>query len=188
MVELTFPTGQRLRLEQGDLTRAPVDAIVNNANAHLQHGGGLAGAIVRAGGQTIQAESDAWVQAFGPAGPTRPALTSAGRLPARAVIHAVGPVWRGGEQGEAAHLAQAYRGALALAAEQGFASVGFASISTGIFGYPVALAAPVAVQAVREWLLANPAASVREVRFVIYDAPTVGAFETAVKAFVGREA
>jgi O-acetyl-ADP-ribose deacetylase (regulator of RNase III) len=182
MLEQTLPAGQRLSLEQGDLTQAPLDAIVNNANAHLQHGGGLAGAIVRAGGPRIQAESDAWVRAHGLAAPGRPALTGAGTLPYRGIIHAVGPVWHGGALGEPEHLAQAYQGALGLAAEQGYASLGFASISTGIFGYPVALAAPVAVQAVRGWLLAHPGASVRQVRFVIVDAPTVAAFRAAFEA------
>lgn len=184
MLTHTLPSGQRLRLEQGDLTQAQVEAIVNNANAQLQHGGGLAAAIVRAGGHTVQAESEAWVRAHGPAGHGRPALTGAGRLPFKGIIHAVGPVWHGGEQGEVRYLRQAYQSALSLAAEQGYASLGFASISTGLFGYPAALAAPVAVVAVRDWLRDNPGASVREVRFVIYDAPTVEAFQSAFKTYL----
>src|SRR5690349_17761204 len=104
----TLPNGTVIALERGDLTEATVDAIVNAANAHLQHGGGVAGAIVRRGGRVIQDESDAWVRANGNAGHARPALTGAGSLPAKAVIHAVGPVWRGGGQGEPEALRAAY--------------------------------------------------------------------------------
>jgi O-acetyl-ADP-ribose deacetylase (regulator of RNase III) len=91
--ESTFPSGQRLQLVQGDLTTEPVDAIVNAANHHLQHGGGLAGAIVRRGGEAIQAESDTWVSKHGLVTNAEPAYTRAGKLPCRYVIHAVGPVW-----------------------------------------------------------------------------------------------
>src|SRR5687768_13562063 len=93
--EHTLPTGQTLVLEHGDLTESDADAIVNAANSQLLHGGGVAGAIVRRGGPSIQAESDAWVDQHGPATHTRPGLTGAGTLPARAIIHAVGPVWHG---------------------------------------------------------------------------------------------
>jgi O-acetyl-ADP-ribose deacetylase (regulator of RNase III) len=172
-------TGQLLSLEHGDLTEARVDAIVNAANAHLAHGGGVAGAIVKRGGPVIQQESDAWVRRHGPAGPDRPALTGAGGLPARAVIHAVGPIWRGGDQGEPAHLRAAYTSALALAGAQGFTSVAFPSISTGIFGFPVAQGAAIAVQAARDYCAAHPDSAVREIRFVLIDRPTVETFAAA---------
>jgi O-acetyl-ADP-ribose deacetylase (regulator of RNase III) len=185
ILEYTLPSGQVLALEQGDLTEAKVDAIVNAANSHLAHGGGLAGAIVRRGGRGIQDESDAWVHEHGPAGHTRPALTGAGHLPARAVIHAVGPVWQGGQHGEPENLRAAYASALALAGQQGFASVAFPSISTGIFGFPVEQAAPIAVQAVVDFCSAHAASSVREIRFTLIDAPTVAAFERALRRLVG---
>jgi O-acetyl-ADP-ribose deacetylase (regulator of RNase III) len=177
--EHQLPTGQILSLEHGDLTEAQVDAIVNAANAHLAHGGGVAGAIVRRGGQVIQHESDTWVSRYGPAGHDRPALTGAGGLPAKAVIHAVGPVWRGGARGEPANLRAAYTSALELAHAQGFASVAFPSISTGIFGFPVALGAEIALQAASDFLNAHPDSAVREVRFVLIDDATLAVFERA---------
>jgi putative ATPase len=172
-----LPSGQTLSLEQGDLTQARVDAIVNAANEQLAHGGGLAGAIVRRGGAVIQHESDAWVRAHGPAGHDRPALTGAGALPAKAIIHAVGPVWRGGAHGEPEALRAAYASALALAEAQGFTSVAFASISTGIFGYPVEPAAAIALQAVLDFCAAHPGAAPRDIRFILLDAPTVAVFQ-----------
>ena len=182
--EHRLPSGQILSLEHGDLTEAQVDAIVNAANAHLAHGGGVAGAIVRRGGSVIQQESDDWVSRHGPAGHQRPALTGAGRLPAKAVIHAVGPVWQGGMHDEAANLRAAYAGALALAAEQGFASVAFPSISTGIFGFPVDQGAAIALNTARDFLLAQPDCSVREVRFVLIDMATVQHFQNAFEKMV----
>jgi O-acetyl-ADP-ribose deacetylase (regulator of RNase III) len=172
-----FPSGHTLSLEQDDLTEARVDAIVNAANEHLAHGGGLAGAIVRRGGAVIQQESDAWVRAHGPAGHDRPALTGAGALPAKAVIHAVGPVWRGGGHGEPGALRAAYASALALAQAQGFTSLAFPSISTGIFGYPVEPAAAIALQAAGDFCAAHPASLPRDIRFVLLDAPTVAVFQ-----------
>ena len=180
-----LPNGAVVALEHGDLTEAAVDAIVNAANTHLQHGGGVAGAIVRRGGRVIQDESDAWVATHGPAAHDRPALTSGGRLPARAVIHAVGPIWRGGTQGEPAALQAAYASALALAEEQHFTSIAFPSISTGIFGYPVAQGAAIAAQAVADFFNAHPAGALREVRFVLIDAPTVAVFGQALAAQFG---
>jgi len=176
--EHRLPSGQIFALEHGDLTEAQVDAIVNAANSHLSHGGGVAGAIVRRGGRVIQQESDDWFAAHGPAGHDRPALTSAGALPARAVIHAVGPIWQGGQQDEPAHLRAAYTSALELAHAQGFASMAFPSISTGIFGFPVAQGAQIAVRAALDFLTAHPSSPIREVRFVLIDAATLRVFET----------
>src|SRR5512146_11618 len=95
---ISYPSGQRLELVSGDLTEEQVDAIVNAANSHLAHGGGVAGAIVRRGGPSIQAESDAWVHKHGPVTHAEPAYTGAGRLPCRYVIHAVGPIWGAGDE------------------------------------------------------------------------------------------
>ena len=181
----TLPTGHTLALDHGDLTEAAVDAIVNAANTHLEHGGGVAGAIVRRGGHVIQEESDEWVRANGPAGHSRPALTGAGSLPARAVIHAVGPIWRGGGQGEPAQLRAAYLSALKLAAEQGFAALAFPSLSTGIYGFPKDLAAPIAVQAVRDFCAEHAAAPPRAIHFVLIDTPTLAVFRAALAEQLG---
>ena len=98
VTQFTLPSGQTLALYHGDLTEEKVDAIVNAANEHLAHGGGVAGAIVRRGGREIQEESYAWVRQHGPAGHDKPALTGAGKLPCKAVIHAVGPMWGAGDE------------------------------------------------------------------------------------------
>jgi O-acetyl-ADP-ribose deacetylase (regulator of RNase III) len=180
-----LPSGQVIALYQGDLTEERVDAIVNAANAQLAHGGGVAGAIVRKGGREIQAESDAWVKAHGPADHGRPALTGAGRLPCRWVIHAVGPVWGSGD--EDAKLRAAYASSLALAHAQGCASVAFPSISTGIFGFPVERAAPIALRAALDFFASQPGSPLREIRFTLIDAPTVEVFARAF-ADLKREA
>ena len=175
--QLTLPSGQTVSLYHGDLTEARVDAIVNAANTHLAHGGGVAGAIVRRGGHEIQRESDEWVRQHGPARHDRPALTGAGQLPCKFVIHAVGPVWQGGARNEDANLRAAYVSSLELAHAQGFRSIAFPSISTGIFGFPVERAAPIAAQAALDFCAAvGPDSPVREIRFTLIDAPTVEVF------------
>ena len=171
-----LPSGQTLALYHGDLTEERVDAIVNAANERLAHDGGLAGAIVRKGGREIQAESDAWVRQNGPAGHDKPALTGPGRLPCKAIIHAVGPVWQGGQRDEEANLQAAYRAALDLAHTKGFTSIAFPSISTGIFGFPVERAAPIALRAVEDFCAAHPDSPVRDIRFTLIDTPTVEVF------------
>ncbi len=120
----------RLRIIRGDLTEAPVDAIVNAANSHLQHGGGVAGAIVRKGGLVIQEESDRI--GFVPVGES--AITTAGKLPAKYVIHTVGPRW--GEGDEEMKLRSAVRNTLRLAHTKGFTTIALPAISAGIFGFP----------------------------------------------------
>ncbi len=172
--EVPLTTARILRLVHGDLTEEAVDAIVNAANAHLQHGGGVAGAILRRGGRSIQDESDRWVRTHGAAGPDHPALTGAGALPCRAVIHAVGPVW--GEGDEDRKLAAAVTSALALATAEGFRSVSLPAISTGIFGFPKARGAQVILQAVLDFIAATPATTLAEVRITIIDAPTLDVF------------
>ncbi len=166
--------GRRLRLVHGDLTEEHVDAIVNAANAHLAHGGGVAGAIVRRGGREIQQESDAWVRQHGPASPDRPALTTAGRLPSRYVIHAVGPVW--GEGDEDAKLQSAVTGALALASQHDLASLALPAISTGIFGFPKDRGARVILDSILAFFTAHPTSSLREIRITLIDEPSVEIF------------
>ena len=174
--QFTLPSGQTLMLYHGDLTEERVDAIVNAANADLAHGGGVAGAIVRRGGSEIQRESDEWVKQNGPAGHARPALTAAGQLPCGAVIHAVGPVWQGGARNEEANLRAAYTSSLQLAHAQGFRSVAFPSISTGLFGFPVVRGAHIALQTALDFCAAHSDSSVRDIRFTLIDALTVEVF------------
>ena len=159
--------GTRLVLLRGDITEQEVDAIVNAANDTLLGGGGVDGAIHRKGGPTILAECRAIRESAWPDGlPTgRAVITGAGSLPARHVIHTVGPRWRGGDRGEAELLADAYRNSLALAREHGLRSIAFPSISTGAYGYPVDAAARIALTTVLESIADDAFA---EVRFVLF--------------------
>jgi O-acetyl-ADP-ribose deacetylase len=163
-----------IELVQGDITRQDVDAIVNAANSALAPGGGVDGAIRRAGGPSITEETSR----IGGCATGDAAATTAGDLPARNVVHAVGPIWEGGGAGEAELLASAHRRAVEVAAEHGCRSIAFPAISTGIYGYPAELAAPVAVAAVREALERNP--QVELVRFVLFSDELLRAFETAM--------
>jgi len=174
VTQFTLPSGQTLALYHGDLTEEKVDAIVNAANEHLAHGGGVAGAIVRRGGREIQEESYAWVRQHGPAGHDKPALTGAGKLPCRAVIHAVGPMWGAGDEDR--KLRAAYTSALELAHRQGFMSMAFPSISTGIFGFPVGRGAAIALKSVEDFCVTHPDSPLREIRFTIIDVKTVEVF------------
>jgi O-acetyl-ADP-ribose deacetylase (regulator of RNase III) len=162
-------------LVHGDITAESVDAIVNAANSRLQHGGGVAGAIVRAGGSALQEESDAWVRAHGEVTHARPAVTGAGRLPCRAVIHAVGPVWGAGD--EDAKLRAAVMGALDAARERGYSSIAIPAVSTGIFGFPKERGAQVIFQAIGDFADLHPESPLREIRVTILDDPTLEAFQ-----------
>ncbi len=177
VAEQRLESGQVLRVVHGDLTEERVDAIVNAANARLAHGGGVAGAIVRRGGSVIQQESDAWVRQHGPVSHDRPAITGAGALPCRFVIHAVGPVW--GEGDEDAKLSAAVAGALAVADEQGLESLALPAISTGIFGFPKARGAQVILDATVRYFQEHPQSALKEVRFTLIDEPTVRVFADA---------
>jgi O-acetyl-ADP-ribose deacetylase len=178
--EKIFSSGQKLQLVQGDLTDEHVDAIVNAANGHLQHGGGVAAVIVRKGGGIIQEESDLWVHEHGPVSPATPAYTSAGKLPSRYVIHAVGPVWGEGE--EDTKLFQAVTGSLLLAGELGLSSIALPAISTGIFGFPKPRAAEVIFRAISNFFLERPESSLRLIRLTLFDDPTISAFVTEWQA------
>ena len=151
----------RLTLVQGDITVQQVDAIVNAANAALRGGGGVDGAIHRAGGPDIVAEC----RRIGGCPTGNAVRTTAGRLPAHHVIHTVGPIWSGGDNGEPQLLASAYRRSLEVAAEHGARTVAFPSISTGVYGYPKALAAETALDVVSAAL---PHLDLDEVRFVVF--------------------
>jgi len=162
-----------IELVLGDITQQDVDAIVNAANPSLLGGGGVDGAIHRAGGPAILEEC----RGLGGCEPGDAKPTGGGDLPARFVIHAVGPVWHGGDAGEAEQLASCHRRAIEVAAELGCASLAFPAISTGAYGYPVELAAPVAVTATRDALAARP--TVELVRFVFRDEATLAPYHAA---------
>jgi O-acetyl-ADP-ribose deacetylase (regulator of RNase III) len=174
--EHTFLSGQTIRIVHGDITEEQVDAIVNAANSHLAHGGGVAGAIVRKGGADIQRESNDWVAKHGPVPTGGAAITGAGRLPCKAVIHAVGPIWYGGDQNEAADLRSAAWSSLTLADEKNFQSISLPAISSGIFGFPVDRCAGILLRAGREFFETHPQSSLREIRFILFDRPTLEIF------------
>jgi O-acetyl-ADP-ribose deacetylase (regulator of RNase III) len=175
-----------LTLTQDDITVADVDAVVNAANPGLMGGGGVDGAIHRAGGPVILEETSRWVAANGRLGTGRAMMTTAGDMSARHVIHTVGPVWAGGIRHEADLLERAYRACLTLAAEHDLASVALPSISTGAYGYPIHQAAPVALRTVAD-VLSEPS-SLREVRFVLFDERALAAYADALgELAVGAE-
>jgi O-acetyl-ADP-ribose deacetylase (regulator of RNase III) len=157
----------RLALVQGDITQQATDAIVNAANSGLMGGGGVDGAIHRAGGPAIMEECRRIRDKVGrlPAG--QAVITTGGRLKAKYVIHTVGPVWHGGASGEAELLASAYRESLKLAAEKGLKSISFPAISTGAYGYPMEAAARIALETAVDFAEQN--GSLKEVAFVLFD-------------------
>jgi O-acetyl-ADP-ribose deacetylase (regulator of RNase III) len=174
LAEKVVLSGPTLQLVRGDIIAEETGAIVNAANEYLQHGAGVAGAIVRRGGPDIQRESNEWVKAHGPVSHAEPAWTSGGNLPCRYVIHAVGPVWGDGD--EDAKLTEAVRGSLKVAAELKLESISFPAISTGIFGFPRERAAGIIFTAVREYFASAPSA-IKLVRIVLYDRTTSEVFE-----------
>ena len=157
--------GAMVELVQGDITRQEVDAIVNAANSGLRGGGGVDGAIHRAGGPAIMAEC----RRIGGCPAGEAVITTGGDLPARHVIHAVGPIYRGGSSGEEQLLAGAYRRSLEVAVENGLRSVAFPSISTGVYGYPILQAARTALRTVSDYLAEHPGV-LDLVRFVQFSA------------------
>jgi O-acetyl-ADP-ribose deacetylase (regulator of RNase III) len=156
---------RQLQLLKGDITRIAVDAIVNAANSALAGGGGVDGAIHRAGGSTLMRELDQIRSQTGGCETGSAVVTGAGDLPARYVFHAVGPIYRGGTQGEPEQLKSCYLTCLRLASEHGVESISFPSISTGVYGYPIEAAARIAVKTVANWL-AGDAGALKTVKLV----------------------
>jgi len=185
ILDSTLAKGRQLQIALGDLTEESVDAIVNAANSHLQHGGGVAGAILRKGGMRIQDESNTWVREHGSVSHAQPAYTSAGKLPCRYVIHAVGPVW--GEGDEDLKLAAAVSGSLSVASRLGLNSIALPAISTGIFGFPKDRAARIILTAILDYLQSNPESNLKLVRLTLFDHDTVEVFRSAwVEIIKGR--
>ncbi len=164
----------RLRIVQGDLTDCRTDAIVNAANSRLQHGGGVAGAIVRKGGRVIQDESNRI--GFVPVG--KAAMTGAGALPARYVIHAVGPMW--GEGDEAFKLRSAVRSVLELATKHGLASIAMPAISAGIFGFPKPECAHIIVDEITSFITSEKT-SLKEIIICLMDMEIIAFFENELE-------
>lgn len=162
--------GKKLRLVKGDITERMVDVIVNAANSYLKHGAGVAGAIVRKGGYIIQEESDKI--GFVPVGSA--VLTTAGKLPSRAVIHAVGP--RMGEGDEDSKLKKAVNSSLLLASANKFVSISIPAISSGIFGFPKDRCASVLVSESIKFVQMNPQTSLEVIEFCIFDNKTLSYF------------
>jgi O-acetyl-ADP-ribose deacetylase (regulator of RNase III) len=172
-------TGRTLRLITGDITKFAADAIANAANSSLAGGGGVDGAIHRAGGPSIMAELDVIRREIGRCPTGSAVATGAGRLPARFVFHAVGPVYRDGRHGEPELLASCYRTCMELAEERGVRSIAFPSISTGIYGYPLDEAAPIALGEVKAWLERSQS-SVEAATFVLFGEQAYEAFARAL--------
>ena len=171
--------GKKIKIVHGDITEEHVDAIVNAANSYLKHGGGVAGAIVRKGGRIIQEESDKI--GYVPVG--KAAITTAGKLPAKYVIHAVGPRW--GEGDEDNKLRSAVRSALELATEKGLKSISLPAISSGIFGFPKDRATKIIFETVVDFLK-NVPTTLEEVRLCNIDRYTSDLFVKVAKEYVQR--
>jgi O-acetyl-ADP-ribose deacetylase (regulator of RNase III) len=174
--ERAFAPDFTVQIVMGDITEERTDAIVNAANERLRHGGGVAGAISRKGGPSIQAESDAI--GFVPTG--NAVVTGAGLLSASCIIHAVGPVWHGGAHGEDELLASAVRESLLRASERGLRSVAIPAVSSGIFGFPKDRCASVMLKTLRMFI-DEPSRTVQLVRCVNVDALTSELFRQALE-------
>jgi O-acetyl-ADP-ribose deacetylase len=157
----------RIKLLQGDITKMEVDAIVNAANSWLMGGGGVDGAIHRAGGPVILAECREIVARQGQCDAGQAVITSGGKLPAKYVIHTVGPIWHGGNNNEVSLLQNAYLNSLKLAVKNGIETIAFPNISTGVYGFPKGKAAEIAIRTVTEFLQGNK--QLKQVCFVCFD-------------------
>jgi len=192
LAERVLPTSQTLQIIQGDITTEDVDAIVNAANEHLQHGGGVAWAISKKGGDAIQKESDDWIRQHGLVSHSHPAGTSGGLLPAKYVIHTVGPVWgdtqsagAGGDEDN--KLSDAVTGSLRVADELKCSSIALPAISTGIFGFPKDRAARIIFSAIEKYFESS-SSSLKVVKIVLFDQATIDVFVKSWRGKWGQQA
>ena len=183
LIERTLSSGQVLQIVQGDITMEEVDAIVNAANEHLQHGGGVAWAIVRRGGDDIQKESNKWIQQHGLVSHAHPAWTSGGALPAKYIIHAVGPVWGDGDEDK--KLTDAVTGSLRVADELKCSSIAMPAISTGIFGFPKDRAAGIIFKTVEKYFIEN-ISGLKIIRITLFDQTTIDIFTKTWRMINGK--
>jgi O-acetyl-ADP-ribose deacetylase (regulator of RNase III) len=178
-MEANYKTGTtRLRLVRGDITKQDTEAVVNAANSTLMGGGGVDGAIHRAGGPAILEECKAIIREIGSCPTGEAVITGGGNLEAEYVIHTVGPVWRGGKSGEEELLASAYRNSLGLAADKGIKTIAFPSISTGAYRFPIEKAAAIALAEITSFVRQHP---FDEVRFVLFSEADFAAYKKAAE-------
>ena len=174
IVERKLSANQTLQIVRGDITIEEVDAIVNAANEHLQHGGGVAWAISKKGGDAIQQESDDWIRKHGQVSHALPAWTSGGYLPAKYIIHAVGPVWGDGDEDK--KLSDAVTGSLRVADELKCKSISMPAISTGIFGFPKDRAAGIIFKSIEGYFSENKNSEIQQIRIILFDMQTLQVF------------
>jgi len=186
--ELKLPTGVIIQVRHGDMTEETVDIIVNAANSSLDHASGLAGAIIKKGGKSIQDESDLWVSKYGRLEEGGVAVTKAGSLVSKHIFHAVGPIWHGGVEGEEILLGMTVRSCLEKADALKSKSIAFPAISSGIFGFPKDKCAIVMFDMVFEYLKSVPTSGLNEIRFTNFDDKTVDIFETECLKRGGQKA
>jgi O-acetyl-ADP-ribose deacetylase (regulator of RNase III) len=182
-MEINFQGGKKLRLIVGDITRIPVDAIVNAANSGLRGGGGVDGAIHRAGGPAIMRELDEIRKNAGGCPTGSAVATGAGSLPAQFVFHAVGPIYRDGRHGEPEQLASCYNTCLELAERHGVRSISFPAISTGVYGYPLEEAAAIALDTIAS-RLRNSDCSVDDVSLILFDQSAYAVYSRIANAHI----
>lgn len=175
----------RIDVIKGDITKQEVDAVVNAANSSLMGGGGVDGAIHRAGGPKILEECRKIIARQGTCNTGEAVITTGGRLPAKYVIHTVGPVWRGGENHEAEKLSDCYKNSLKLAVEYKIETIAFPNISTGVYGYPKQEAAKVAIASVMDYLKKNP--PIKLVRFVCFDDENYFLYNSLLESYMKTE-
>jgi len=174
--EHVTPQNKKIQVRHGDITTEDTDAIVNAANGHLAHGGGVAGAVCRAGGPTIQKESDKWISTHGGVETGDVAITTAGRMIARHLIHAVGPIWRDGNHNEEMLLEKCVWNSIYKAHTFNLKSISIPAISSGIFGMPKELVAEIMFRVALKFSKSYEDSSVEEIRFTNFDVPTVSVF------------
>lgn len=185
LVEKKLETGQTFQIVQGDITIEEVDAIVNAANEDLQHGGGVAWAISKAGGPTVQQESNDWIRKHGTVSHAHPAWTSGGQLPAKYIIHAVGPVWGDGDEDK--KLSDAVIGCLQVADELKCKSISLPAISTGIFGFPKDRAAGIILSSIDQYFTKTKESNILQIRIVLFDVQSLQVFIKVWQSYTSKK-